>query len=100
MHYSVLKREAIDNLNIKDTGIYVDATLGYAGHSSEILKRIKRGFLFAFDADNTALDYSHQKLISIGSNFKLIHANFMELESYLEQEHVDKVDGFLFDLGL
>ena len=49
MHYSVMKDEVLESLNIKDDGIYVDATLGYAGVSKEILKRMKRGFLFAFD---------------------------------------------------
>ena len=57
-HYSVLKKELIDGLNINPDGIYVDATLGYAGDSSEILKRMKRGFLFAFDQDEEAIKYS------------------------------------------
>lgn len=100
MHYSVMKEEAIENLNIKVDGVYVDATLGYAGHSSEILKRIKKGMLFAFDADSEAISYSHQKLMSISSNFKIIHDNFMNLDKRLEEENVKEVDGFLFDLGL
>ena len=58
MHYSVMLKEVIDSLNLKDTGIYVDATLGYAGHTSEILKRVKRGFIFAFDQDINAINYS------------------------------------------
>ena len=61
-HYSVLKREAIDGLQIKEDGIYVDATLGYAGDASEILKRIKRGKLFAFDRHEEALKYSDEVL--------------------------------------
>ena len=100
MHYSVMRDIAIENLNIKSDGIYVDATLGYAGHSSEILKRIKNGMLFAFDADSQAISYSHQKLMSIGNNFKIIHSNFINMEECLENENVDLVDGFLFDLGL
>lgn len=100
MHYSVMKEIAVENLNIKMDGVYVDATLGYAGHSSEILKRIKKGFLFAFDADSEAISYSHQKLLSIGSNFKIIHDNFINLEARLEEEKIEEVDGFLFDLGL
>ena len=59
-HYSVLKNEAIDGLMIKDDGVYVDATVGYAGHSSEILQKIKRGYLYAFDADKQAVDYSSE----------------------------------------
>jgi len=100
MHYSVMKEITIENLKIKDDGVYVDATLGYAGHSSEILKRIKKGYLFAFDADSEGVCYSHQLLKKISNNFKIIHANFKELDSYLEKEKVDLVDGFLFDLGL
>ncbi len=100
MHYSVMKEEAIDALNLQECGVYVDATLGYAGHSKEILKRIKKGFLFAFDADTQALEYSHQELIGIGSNFKLIHSNFINLKEELIKNNCKMVDGFLFDLGL
>jgi len=100
MHYSVMLKEAIENLNIKETGVYVDATLGYAGHSREILKRIKKGMLFAFDVDSEGVRYSHQKLSEIGDNFKIIQANFSELEECLNKENIDLVDGFLFDLGL
>ncbi len=99
-HYSVMLDEAINGLNIKDDGVYVDATLGYAGHSKEILKRIKKGKLFAFDADSEAINYSHQLLKSISSNFKIIHSNFMYLSEKLDEESVGLVDGFLFDLGL
>lgn len=100
MHYSVMKEIVIENLNIKDDGVYVDATLGYAGHSSEILKRIKRGKLFAFDVDSEGVRYSRQVLSEIGENFKIIESNFSELEECLNKENVDLVDGFLFDLGL
>lgn len=99
-HFSVMRDVAIEYLNIKDDGIYVDATLGYAGHSSEILKRIKKGKLFAFDADSEAISYSHQLLLLIGNNFELIHANFINLESELDKVKVRSVDGFIFDLGL
>ena len=100
MHYSVMKEIVIENLNIKDDGVYVDATLGYAGHSSEILKRIKRGKLFAFDVDSEGVRYSHEVLSKIGNNFKIIHSNFSELEECLNEEYILEVDGFLFDLGL
>jgi len=100
MHYSVMLSEAIEGLNIKDDGIYVDATLGYAGHSSEILKRVKRGFLFAFDQDMEAITYSDQKLSEISLNYKIIHSNFQNLKSKLEEENISKVDGIIFDLGL
>ena len=100
MHYSVMLSEVINNLNIKDDGIYVDATLGYAGHSTEILKRLKRGFLFAFDQDMEAISYSSQKLSETSLNFKIIHSNFSNLKEKLSELNIDKVDGFLFDLGL
>lgn len=99
-HFSVMRDIAIEYLNIKDDGIYVDATLGYAGHSSEILKRIKKGKLFAFDADSEAISYSHQLLLEIGENFEIIHSNFINLESELDKVKVSLVDGFIFDLGL
>jgi len=99
MHYSVLLNECIDNLNIKEDGIYVDATLGYAGHSKEILKRLKRGFLFAFDADEEAIAYSHQLLSEISCNFKIFHSNFVHMKEKLNEQGITKVDGILFDLG-
>ncbi|MBR5662544.1 MAG: 16S rRNA (cytosine(1402)-N(4))-methyltransferase RsmH [Bacilli bacterium] len=100
MHYSVMLSEAIKGLNIKDDGKYVDCTLGYAGHSSEILKRLKRGFLFAFDQDMEAIKYSEKKLSEISLNFKIIHSNFENMKEKLNEEGIDKVDGILFDLGL
>ena len=65
-HKSVLLDECIENLNIKENGIYVDATLGYAGHSSEILKRIPNGFLYGFDQDDFAISKSEERLKEIG----------------------------------
>ena len=100
MHYSVLLNESIENLAIKEDGTYVDATVGYAGHSSEILKRLKRGFLFAFDADKEATSFAEHRLSEISSNFKIFHDNFSNLKENLENENISKVDGFLFDLGV
>ena len=91
-HYSVMLPEVIEGLNIKEDGVYVDATLGYAGHSKEILKRIKKGKLFAFDADSEAISYSHQHLSEIASNFKIIHANFIHLKEKLDEEGIKTVD--------
>lgn len=99
-HYSVLKNEAIEGLAMKDDGIYVDATLGYAGDSSEILKRIKRGMLFAFDKDQSALNYSREVLEKISPQFQLIHSDFVSMKEELEQRGISKVDGILFDLGV
>ena len=100
MHISVLKDEVIENLNLKEESIIVDCTLGYAGDSSEILKRIKKGFLFAFDQDSKAIEYSTNKLNEIGTNFTIIKSNFVNLKEKLLEHNVKKVDGFLFDLGV
>ena len=100
MHYSVLLKESIENLNIKSDGIYVDATLGYGGHSSEILKRIPNGFLYAFDQDIDAINYAQERLSKIGDNFKIFHRNFENLKEVLLENNVNKIDGIVFDLGL
>ena len=100
MHKSVLLEEAISALNLKSDGIYIDATLGYAGHSSEILKRIGRGSLFAFDQDNDAIEYSKKRLSEISDNYVIFKDNFKNMKSDLESVNVDKVDGILFDLGV
>lgn len=100
MHISVLLEEAVDSLNLKDDSVIVDATLGYAGHSSAVLKRIKRGFLFAFDQDQEAISASETKLQSIGSNFKIIKSNFSNMKEELLKLGVSQVDGVLFDLGV
>lgn len=99
MHYSVLLKESIDGLNIKDGGTYVDCTLGYAGHSKVILEKNKKGKLFAFDEDENAVKYSREALSSIGDNFTIFKENFSNLKETLEKENILKVDGFLFDLG-
>ncbi len=99
-HYTVLKKESIEALNIKSDGIYVDATLGYAGDASEILKRIKRGFLFAFDRDIDAIHYSEKVLSSISDRYKIIHSAFSNIPVKLQEEGICKVDGILFDLGV
>ena len=100
MHKTVLLNEAIDNLNIKEDGVYVDATLGFGGHSGLILEKIKKGFLFAFDQDDMALDYSDKKLKQIGSNYTLIRSNFVNMKEELNKRNVSKVDGIVFDLGV
>ena len=99
-HYSVLKKELIEGLNINPDGIYVDATLGYAGDSSEILKRMKRGFLFAFDQDEEAIKYIQEVLSKISNNYKIIYSNFKELKTKLQENNIDKVDGIIYDLGI
>ena len=99
MHYSVLKQELIENLNIREDGIYVDATVGYAGDSKEILKRIPKGFLYGFDQDPKAVMYSEEELSKIGSNFKIFNVNFNQMIEKLNEYNIDSVDGIIFDLG-
>lgn len=99
MHYSVLLKESIEGLNIRPDGIYVDCTLGYGGHSEEILKRLDSGFLYCFDQDEEAIKYSQERLSKIGNNFKIIYSNFENIDEKLEEEGITKVDGILFDLG-
>ena len=100
MHISVLLEESIDALNIKDDGVYVDATLGYGGHSSEILKRIKKGHLFAFDQDRIAIEKANQRLLEIAHNYTIIKSNFCFMKKELEEREIRVVDGILFDLGV
>ena len=99
-HYSVLLSESIEGLNIKEDGIYIDATLGYGGHSSEILKKIPKGHLYSFDQDKEAIEFSNNRLSKIGNNFTIIHSNFVNMVEELEKFNINKVDGILFDLGL
>ena len=99
-HKSVLLNETIDNLNIKEDGIYVDCTLGYGGHSSQILKRITRGCLFAFDQDGEAIEYSKKILGQINDNYEIINSNFVNIKEELNKRGITKVDGIVFDLGV
>ena len=99
-HISVLLEESISSLNLKDDSIIVDCTLGYGGHSSNILARIKKGFLFAFDQDSEAIRHSTDRLNAVGTNFTIIKSNFVHLKEKLQELDVEKVDGVLFDLGV
>jgi GTP-binding protein HflX len=95
-HISVLLEESISSLNLKDDSIIVDCTLGYGGHSSNILARIKKGFLFAFDQDSEAIRHSTDRLNAVGTNFTIIKSNFVHLKEKLQELDVEKVDGVLF----
>ncbi len=99
-HISVLLDEAISSLEIKSSGVYVDATLGYGGHSSEILKKVKRGYLFALDQDSEAIRHSTDRLSAIGTNFTIVKSNFKDLKRVINNEGYERVDGILFDLGV
>ena len=100
LHKSVLLKESIENLNIKNNGIYVDATIGYGGHSKEILKKLDTGFLYGFDQDDYAVDYSNKFLKEFGNNYLIIKSNFSNMKKELHNLGIDKVDGILFDLGV
>ena len=82
-HISVLLEESISSLNLDESSIIVDATLGYGGHSSNILERIKTGHLFAFDQDSEAIRHSTDCLKKIGTNFTIIKSNFVHLKEEL-----------------
>ena len=99
MHESVLLKESIDNLNLKENSIIVDCTLGYGGHSSEILKRIPKGYLYAFDQDEEAITYAKERLNAIAQNYEIIHTNFVNLKEEMEKRNINP-DGILFDLGV
>ena len=99
MHNTVLLHEAVNYLNLKDNSIIADCTLGYAGHSSLILKNIPNGYLYAFDQDKEAIKYADEKLKKISNNYEIINTNFENLKQELLKRNV-KVDGILFDLGV
>jgi len=100
MHKSVLLEECIANLNLKDTSIIIDCTLGYGGHSSEILKVISNGHLYCFDQDEDAIKFSQDRLTKINHNFTIIKSNFVNLKDKLNELGIESVDGILFDLGV
>lgn len=100
MHKSVLLEESIDGLNIKEDGVYVDCTLGFGGHSSEILKRLKKGLLIAIDQDDMAIKASKERLSKISDNYEIIKCNFVRMKEELLKRGISKVDGILFDLGV
>lgn len=99
MHESVLLTESINYLNLNNSSIIVDCTLGYGGHSSHILKQIPNGFLYAFDQDKEAIEKAKIKLQQIGTNYEIINTNFVNIKKEITKR-VDKVDGILFDLGV
>lgn len=99
-HVSVLLDECIEGLNIKPDGIYVDGTLGGAGHSSQIAKRLTTGRLIGIDRDCVALKAAEERLKPYADRVTLVHANFCEIASVLESLGISGVDGILLDLGV
>lgn len=99
-HVSVLLEECLDGLNIKPDGIYVDGTLGGAGHSSEIVKRLTTGRLIGIDRDEIALRAAGERLAPYAERVQLVHSNFCEIARVLDDLGIAGVDGILLDLGV
>ena len=99
-HISVLLEECLDGLNIKPDGIYVDGTLGGAGHSSQIAKRLTTGRLIGIDRDPVALKAAGERLAPYRENVTLVHSNFCEMAQVLKDLNIPGVDGILLDLGV
>jgi len=99
-HLPVLLHESIEGLNIKPTGIYIDATLGRAGHSLEIVKKLTTGRLIAIDCDKEAITEAKEILKSYTDRITFIHGNFKDIAKILKEEGVKMVDGMIFDLGV
>lgn len=98
-HYSVLLRECIEGLNIREDGIYVDGTAGGAGHSKEIAKRLTTGTLVAIDQDAEAIVTATERLKPYGERAKVVRSNFCELTQVCEELGIEGIDGLLLDLG-
>ena len=99
-HVSVLLQECIDGLNIRPDGIYVDGTLGGAGHSSQIAARLTTGRLIGIDRDPVALKAAGERLKPFGDRVTLVHSNFCEIATVLRELGISGVDGILMDLGV
>jgi len=99
-HVTVLKEEAVEALNIKENGIYVDMTLGGGGHSSLILSKLKDGHLYSFDQDDYAISRAKEVLDAVSNNYTIIKSNFKNIKSELNKLGVEHIDGVLYDLGV
>lgn len=100
-HISVLLKETVDQLNIKEDGVYVDCTLGGAGHSQYLLNQLSdEGRLIAIDQDMTAINHAKEKLQQDLHKVTFVHNNFRNLANILAELNIDKVDGILYDLGV
>ena len=99
-HVSVLLQECLDGLDIKPDGIYVDGTLGGAGHSSQIAARLTTGRLIGIDRDPIALKAAGERLQPFGDRVTLVHSNFSEVRQVLDDLGIEAVDGILLDLGV
>lgn len=100
VHKTVLLDEAVDYLDIKPDGIYVDATTGGGGHSSLILSKLTTGHLYCFDQDDYAFLRSKERLDKIGNNYTFVKSNFVNVKEELNKLGVEKIDGIIYDLGV
>ena len=98
-HSPVMLSETINNLNISDSGFYIDGTVGLGGHSYEILENLKTGFLVGFDRDSNSIEIARKRLEHF-KNFELVHSSYKDLKNILIQFDRKKVNGILLDLGL
>ena len=99
-HVSVLLNECIDGLDIKENGIYVDGTLGGAGHSSEIVKKLTTGRLIGIDQDMNAINAATKRLEPYKDRVTLVHDNFSNVKAVFKELGIEKADGFLLDIGV
>ena len=99
-HISVLLEECLEGLAIKPDGIYVDGTLGGAGHSSRIAAQLDKGVLIGIDRDPVALQAARERLAPFGDRVKLVHSNFSQVAQVLQELGLDGMDGMLMDLGV
>ena len=100
-HKPILLNEVIEGLDIKSDGVYLDLTLGRAGHSKEILKRLSlNGLLIGIDQDEEAISYSRVELSKISNRYKIVKSNFSNIKNILSDLNISTLDGALFDLGV
>lgn len=99
-HVPIMLDEVIEGLCIKEDGVYIDGTIGGAGHSKEIIKKLKKGKLIGIDRDEEALKKADEVLSKISSNYTLLHDNYVNMDSIAEKMGIEKVDGILLDIGV
>lgn len=99
-HIPIMLDEVIDGLNIKENGIYLDGTLGGAGHSTEIVKRLGNGQLIGIDQDENALKKAKEVLSDYSEKVIFVKNNYENIDSVLKELHIEKVDGILLDIGV
>lgn len=99
-HISVLLNETINGLNINKNGIYVDGTLGGAGHSKEIVKKLENGLLIGIDQDMNAIKKASQELEDFKDKVTIVHNNFKNIDIVLKEQNIHEIDGILLDLGV